>query len=236
MPGLSADPKRVVFGRLLRLAAVLLFSGPLLAEPPEGFVEIRDAVAGIQVELRYFTADNFIGEPVDGYEAARCYLSREAAAALGRVQAELEAFGLGLKVFDAYRPQRAVDHFVRWAKDLDDTGMKSKYYPDVEKKNLFRDGYIAAKSGHSRGSTVDLTLVSREAGKAVELDMGTGWDYFGPRSWPASQEVTPQQRANRMLLRGLMTKHGFRPLAEEWWHFTLVDEPYPDSYFDYVVR
>jgi D-alanyl-D-alanine dipeptidase len=206
------------------------------AAPPAGFVELRDAVPGVRVELRYFSDDNFVGERIDGYRAGTCFITAEAAAALAGVQAELAAFGLGLKVFDAYRPQRAVDHFVRWAGDLGDTRMKSKYYPDVEKKNLFRDGYIAARSGHSRGSTVDLTIVPLDDGPPVGLDMGTGWDFFGPKSWPASLDVTPQQRANRALLQRLMVKHGFRPLAEEWWHFTLADEPYPETYFDFVVE
>ena len=216
--------------------AGLVFSTGVLAGPPEGFVEIRDAVAGVVVDLRYLGADNFVGAPVDGYTADRCYVTTEAARALGRVQHELGHLGLGLKVFDAYRPQRAVDHFVRWAEDLGDTRMKARYYPDVAKEHLFRDGYIAAKSGHSRGSTVDLTIVALDGGDPVELDMGTPWDYFGPRSWPTSLEVTPQQRANRMLLQALMMKHGFRPLAEEWWHFTLEDEPYPETYFDFVVE
>lgn len=216
--------------------AFLAMTGTLAAEPPEGFVEIRDAVPGIQVELRYLTADNFVGEPIDGYEAERCYITAEAARALARVQHELSHVGLSLKVFDAYRPQRAVDHFVRWAGDLGDTAMKSRYYPEVEKAHLFRDGYIAARSGHSRGSTVDLTIVSMDSGEPEPLDMGTPWDYFGPRSWPLSRDVSPQQRVNRMLLQSLMIKHGFRPLAEEWWHFTLEDEPYPKTYFDFVVR
>jgi D-alanyl-D-alanine dipeptidase len=214
----------------------MLISAGSLADPLPGFVEIREAVPGVVVDLRYLGDDNFVGAPVDGYAAERCYLTAEAAQALGRVQHELAHLGLGLKVFDAYRPQRAVDHFMRWAEDLDDTAMKSRYYPDVAKAHLFRDGYIAAKSGHSRGSTVDLTIVALDGGAPVELDMGTPWDFFGPRSWPSSREVTPQQRANRMLLQALMIKHGFRPLAEEWWHFTLEDEPYPDTYFDFVVE
>lgn len=207
-----------------------------VAQIPPGFVEIREAIPGIVVDLRYYSDDNFVGEPVDGYESHQCYISEAAAAALKPVQSELAQFGLGLKVFDAYRPQRAVDHFVRWAEDLDDTRMKARYYPDVEKENLFRDGYIAAKSGHSRGSTVDVTLVSVESGMPVELDMGTPWDYFGPLSWPASTRVSAEQRSNRMLLQLLMVKNGFRPLAEEWWHFTLVDEPFPETYFDFPVR
>ena len=216
------------------LAAFLLLPSIVLASPP-GFVEVRHTVPGVVVELRYLGADNFVGLPIDGYQADKCYITTEAAAALAAVQSELSAFGFGLKVFDAYRPQRAVDHFVRWAEDLDETVMKAKYYPGVEKKHLFRDGYIAARSGHSRGSTVDVTLVSLDPANPGELDMGTGWDFFGPESWPGNLEVTPQQRANRMLLQSLMVKHGFRPLAEEWWHFTLVDEPFPDTYFDFPI-
>ncbi|MEJ2385129.1 MAG: M15 family metallopeptidase [Xanthomonadales bacterium] len=145
---------------VLVVLAGFLYGAGLAAKPPVGFIEIRDAAPGIRVELRYFSDDNFVGRPVTGYQAERCFVTREAGAALAAVQRELAAFGLGLKVFDAYRPQRAVDHFVRWAEDLDDTTMKARYYPEVAKKNLFRDGYIAARSGHSRGSTVDLTLVS----------------------------------------------------------------------------
>jgi D-alanyl-D-alanine dipeptidase len=219
----------------LTFLLILSVSG-LEAASPVGFVEIRGAIPGISVELRYFSEDNFVGEIIDGYGADKCYITTEAAAALALVQRDLSAFVLGLKVFDVYRPQRAVDHFVRWAENLGDTKMKAKYYPDVEKRYLFRDGYIAAKSGHSRGSTVDVTLVSLDPDNPAELDMGTGWDFFGPLSWPASFEVTPQQRANRMLLQSLMVKHGFRPLAEEWWHFTLEDEPFPETYFDFPVE
>jgi D-alanyl-D-alanine dipeptidase len=215
---------------------MLLMCHSLWADPPAGFVELRGSVPGVEVELRYLSRDNFVGQRIDGYESEQCYVTAEAARGLAAVQAELAAFGLGLKVFDAYRPQRAVDHFVRWAQDLGDTKMKAAYYPGVEKKHLFRDGYIAAKSGHSRGSTVDLTIVTLGPGVPEELDMGTGWDFFGPESWPASLAVTPQQRANRMLLQSLMVKHGFRPLAEEWWHFTLEDEPFPERYFDFPVE
>jgi len=221
---------------LYLLALGLLLCNTLCADVPSGFVEIRDAVPGVVVELRYFSNDNFVGEMIEGYQGDHCYITAEAAQALARVQQELAHVGLGLKVFDAYRPQRSVDRFVAWAEDLDDTRMKASYYPDVEKRNLFRDGYIAAKSGHSRGSTVDLTIVSMDDGVPAELDMGTPWDFFGPESWPASMAATPQQRANRMLLQSLMVKHGFRPLAEEWWHFTLEDEPFPGTYFDFVIE
>lgn len=218
------------------LAVLCLYTTGLFADVPPGFVDLGKTVPGTVIDLRYFSADNFVGSRIDGYHAPVCYLSEVAADALARVQQELAEFGLGLKLFDAYRPQRAVDHFVRWAEDLDDVKTKPKYYPEVEKEQLFRDGYIAARSGHSRGSTVDLTIVSAGPEGPVELDMGTGWDWFGPKSWPSSPAVTPQQRANRMLLQSLMVKHGFRPLAEEWWHFTLADEPFPETYFDFPVE
>jgi D-alanyl-D-alanine dipeptidase len=204
--------------------------------PPDGFVYLDGAVPGIVVELRYFGSDNFVGRRVDGYGHNRTILSAPAAKALAGVQASLGPFGLGLKVFDAYRPQRAVDHFVRWAKDLDDRKTKAKFYPDVAKKTLFKEGYIAAKSSHSRGSTVDLTIVYKDAdGKMRELDMGSPWDFFSPISWPTSMAVTAQQCANRALLQSVMTAHGFASYEQEWWHFTLKNEPYPDTYFDFPL-
>jgi D-alanyl-D-alanine dipeptidase len=184
--------------------------------------------------MRYLGSDNFVGRPVDGYQRARCLLTHQAAQALAKAQRSLSERGLGLKVFDCYRPQRAVAHFVRWARDLKDTATKERYYPNVDKRSLFKKGYIASRSGHSRGSTVDLTVVRR--GDGQELDMGTPFDFFSPRSWPSSAAVTPEQRANRMLLAGAMKGAGFRPLTTEWWHFTLRSEPFPDTYFDFVVQ
>ena len=215
------------------LAFSLYASASMADGIPEGFVKTSDALPEILCEARYHGLDNFVGEQIDGYEQGECVVSSEAAAALQKISAELSEFGLVLKIFDGYRPQQAVDHFVRWAEDLDDRKMKQKYYPGVEKKHLFRDGYIAEKSGHSRGSSVDVTIAS-ESGE--ELDMGSGWDFFDPRSWPSSREVNPAQRANRMLLQQLMVRHGFKPLKEEWWHFTLKDEPYPDTYFNFAIR
>lgn len=188
----------------------------------------------IATEVRYFTADNFVGEPVDGYQAPTIYMTASAYEALLAVTEDLSIFGLGLKVFDAYRPQQAVNHFVRWAEDLNDTRMKARFYPQVDKANLFRDGYIASRSGHSRGSTVDLTIIDLASGE--ELDMGTRWDFFDLSSWGESDQVNSEQRANRALLRSVMTKHGFNPLREEWWHFTLAAEPYPETYFDFPVE
>ena len=214
---------------------VTLLSFPSIAKSiPDGFVDIQQVDPTIVVDIRYFSSDNFVGERISGYKAAKAISTEETAQALANAQRDLKQFGLGFKVFDAYRPQPAVDHFVRWAEDLSDTRMKEKYYPTVEKKNLFRDGYIAAKSGHSRGSTVDLTLIDLASGE--ELDMGTGWDYFGKASWPSSPKSTAQQRANRMLLQSVMLKNGFKPLKEEWWHFTLADEPYPETYFTFNVK
>ncbi len=220
----------------LLLSMFVLFSSVLADPLPKGFVDLKKEISGIEIELRYASDDNFLGRPVEGYKNVSCLMTKEAAEALKKVQEELDVFGLGLKVFDAYRPQRAVDDFVAWAKDVDDIKMKSRYYPDVAKKDLFSQGYIAARSGHSRGSSVDLTIITSAEGTSKELDMGTAWDLFGKASWGKDLSVTAQQRANRMLLQKLMQKHGFRALKEEWWHFTLEDEPFPKQYFDFIVK
>lgn len=201
---------------------------------PAGFVYVRDVIPDIVVELRYQGSHNFVGAPVDGYEAPRLVLGQAATAALAQAQLALRPSGLGLKVFDGYRPQRAVDHFVRWAQDLADTRQKAEFYPNVDKRDLFDEGYIARRSGHTRGSTLDLTLIRLEDG--AELDMGTPWDFFGPESWYAHDGITPQQRANRDRLHGVMVAHGFKPYAKEWWHFTLANEPFPETYFDFPIR
>ncbi len=201
---------------------------------PAGFVYAAEQVTGLKEEMRYFGSNNFVGRPIDAYLAPRCILSGPAAQALMRAQLRLDDFGLGVKVFDCYRPQRAVAHFARWAQDLSDVARKADYYPQVDKTRLFEDGYIAERSGHSRGSTLDLTLV--DAATGTELDMGTGFDLFSPSSWPGADDMTAQQRANRMLLQAVMRDTGFKPYPQEWWHFTLAQEPYPDIYFDFDVR
>ena len=249
---------------LLCLMAILMVQAisPPVSHPtnrlPEGFVDLRDVVPSILLDIRYFGPHNFVGQKVDGYQAPKCILTRDAALALSRVQEELNQFGLTLKVYDCYRPQRSVDHFVRWAKDVSDIKTKKEFYPTVDKRNLFRDGYIASRSGHSRGSTVDLTIVPlpvphQEAylpGQALAecflpankrfkdngIDMGTGFDCFHELSHPENREVGLKQRINRLLLKVLMDKHGFKNLPEEWWHFTLKEEPYPDRYFDFVIE
>jgi zinc D-Ala-D-Ala dipeptidase len=187
--------------------------------------------------MRYFGDHNFVGEKIDGYERPRCLLSTQAANALAAVARDLDVRGLGLKVFDCYRPQRAVAHFVRWAQKIDDVKRKGEFYPDVDKRNLFKEGYIAERSGHSRGSTLDLTLVLRAPTKeASELAMGSPFDFFSPTSWPSDKNVSAQAQDNRALLAAAMTRGGFKPYDKEWWHFTLVDEPFPDTYFDFPVR
>lgn len=203
-------------------------------EVPDNFVYLHEVIPDLVQDLRYFTADNFVGERVPGYDADRLIATAETALALKRVQDDLAYGGLALKVFDAYRPQRAVDFFVRWAQDGSDLRTKAAYYPNIAKEDIFPNGYLLERSSHSRGSTVDLTIIDATTGS--ELDMGTPFDFFDPLSWPASRGVTLQQRANRMLLRAAMTRHGFVPVDEEWWHFTLRDEPYPDTCFDFPVR
>jgi len=222
---------------LLIWAILILWTGVVRSiELPQGFVYLDEAIPSVQLDIRYFSTNNFIGEPISGYLQPKAILTREAALALANVQNDLAGFGLGLKVFDAYRPQRAVDHFIRWAKDLPDVRMKKTYYPNVDKSNLFKEGYIAARSGHSRGSTVDLTIISLNASAKEEIDMGGHFDFFGPVSWPDSLLPTADQRAHRLLLRLLMEKHGFVPYPQEWWHFTLKNEPYPETYFDFPIQ
>lgn len=201
---------------------------------PHGFVDVSTIIDDLVVEMRYFGTDNFVGRPIDGYEAPRCILTLEAAEALATVQARLAPFGLGLKVYDCYRPAQAVAHFARWAQDPADVLRKDDYYPEVDKRDLFALGYIAERSGHSRGSTVDLTIVNKADG--TELDMGTGFDLFSTLSWPDEPSMTAQQRANRLLLQELMLSAGFNFYEMEWWHFTLANEPFPDTYFDFPIR
>lgn len=201
----------------------------------DGFVSVSEAIPDVLLDIRYYSTYNFVGTRIDGYEEPIALLTREAADALRLVSDDLRGQGYRLVIYDGYRPQRAVDHFVRWAEDLSADAMKAVFYPDVEKRELFEKGFIARRSGHSRGSTVDLTLLEERSGRL--LDMGGAFDYFGERSHPDfAGDLTPAQRDNRMLLRRAMLARGFRPLSTEWWHFTLGREPYPQTYFDFPVR
>lgn len=203
-------------------------------ELPKGFVYLGDVDASIQKELRYLSNNNFIGSKIDGYKNNCVIITEQAAHQLKKVQTELLKKGLSLKVFDAYRPQEAVNHFVKWAKVLSDTLMKQEYYPKVQKSQLFNQGYIASKSGHTRGSTVDLTIVDAKTGK--ELDMGSPYDFFGVQSHPHHSNLSKEQKENRMLLRKMMLENNFKPYENEWWHFTLRNEPFRNTYFNFPVE
>ena len=227
----------------------------LSCKAPSGFVYIAEAVPDAILEIRYYSTYNFVGDRIDGYEQPTAMLTVEAAKALKAVSDDVKSQGYRLKIFDAYRPQCAVTHFMNWAKDTGDTRMKAYFYPNLDKSVLFAQGYIAEKSGHSRGSTVDLTLFDMATEK--EVDMGGTFDWFGKEShpdWcgnpetgeytgefagdtpPADGKINAVQFRNRMILRQAMMRHGFKPLVEEWWHFTLKDEPYPDTYFTHPVK
>ncbi|MFD3470258.1 M15 family metallopeptidase [Streptomyces sp. NPDC058682] len=227
------------------------------AKAPRAFVALSSVDPTILQDMRYVRPHNFVGEPVDGYRQPLCILTRPAAEALHRAQVRLLRQGYSLKVYDCYRPQRAVDHFVRWAEDLGDERRKAEFYPRVDKSRLFEDGYIAKKSGHSRGSTMDVTLVRLPALPAPRprpgqeevpcyapraerypdnsVDMGTGFDCFDTLSHTDDPRVQGAQRANRDLLRSTLTAEGFVNLPEEWWHFTYKPELFPDTYFDFPV-
>jgi D-alanyl-D-alanine dipeptidase len=252
---------RIVFSVFLLIALCLsefTVSSFCADKIPDEFVDIKEMIPQIQLDVRYFGPHNFVGEKVDGYLAPKCLLTEEAADALLKVQKELEPFTLSLKIYDCYRPQRAVDHFVRWAKDIDNSKTKKEFYPTVDKQNLFKDGYIDSKSSHSRGSTVDLTILPLPApmqekyipGQKLSecylpaekrfgdnsIDMGTGFDCFHELSHTANKNIGQQQKNNRLLLKSLMEKHGFKNYDLEWWHYTLKNEPYPDTYFDFVIE
>ena len=221
------------------LLLVLIVLGFAFAKSPtsqlaEGFVYVQDEIPDLDVKLRYFTNHNFVGMPIEGYKANRLILSKQAAEALKKVQEDLRNQNLCLQVYDGYRPQRAVDHFVRWAKNLGDTINKHEFYPEVEKQFLFSDGYIASRSGHSRGSTIDLSIIDADTGEP--LDMGGFFDFFGEKSWTDNPDITATQKQNRALLLAAMEKHNFRNYEKEWWHYTLRWEPYPDTYFDFLVE
>ncbi len=203
------------------------------SQDSSGFVLLADYVPHIVQEIRYYSTYNFIGDRIDGYEQPIALLTKEAARALKSVSNEMMVKGYRLKIYDAYRPDTAVKHFLLWGIEDTDIRMKPYFYPEVEKQALFSEGYIARRSSHSRGSTVDLTLLDMNTGR--ELDMGSPFDFFGKISHPDYLGITEEQYDNRMFLRNAMLRNGFEPIACEWWHFTLRDEPYPDSYFSFPV-
>ena len=231
--------------RLLSIFLIILFLAPginilvnVASEQqngiPEEFVYVDEWIPDVILEVRYYSDDNFVGSRVDGYLAPKVILTMEAAEALAEVADEMRVLGLVLKLLDGYRPQEAVNHFIRWAEDAEDQKMKDKYYPEVDKKDVFKLGYIAKRSGHSRGSTIDLTLVDGITGE--ELDMGSSFDFFGEISHHGTDKISEEQFKNREILRVVMEKYGFEPYSEEWWHYTLLNEPYPYTYYDFPVQ
>ena len=200
---------------------------------PRGFVVLAEYVPEIVQEIRYYSTYNFIGDRIAGYEEPCALVTIEAARALKEISDRLNVQGYRLKVFDAYRPAKAVRHFVMWGVDDLDQRMKPFFYPDLEKEELFEKGYIARLSSHSRGSTIDLTLLDMKTGK--EVDMGSQFDMFSEISHPDYTGITKEQYYNRMFLQNAMVKGGFETISCEWWHFTLQNEPYPDTYFEFPV-
>lgn len=204
---------------------------------PADFVSVEREVPVVKTDVRYFSGNNFVGRKIKGYEASVCLLTKAATESLKKAVDVLYPLGLTLKIYDCYRPQTAVNDFISWSMDLSDNVMKSVFYPNIEKSDLFTHGYIAKKSSHSRGSTVDLTIVAiEEDNDSTKIDFSGGFDYFDPQSSLSYQYISPQAKANRLLLSLLMTSVGFKGYDKEWWHFTLCDEPYPNTYFDFSVN
>jgi D-alanyl-D-alanine dipeptidase len=201
---------------------------------PKGFVYIDDIIPTAQYDIRYYGEHNFVGTRIDGYKAPYAIMSREGAAALKKVSDALDKKGYTLMIFDAYRPQKAVNHFITWSKDAKDVKTKEEFYPKLNKRNLFKLGYISSKSGHSRGSTIDLTLIHQSSGELV--DMGGPYDFFGDISHHGTKLITKQQTSNRNVLKNMMVKHGFKAYTKEWWHYTLAKEPYPKKYYNFDVE
>ena len=198
------------------------------------FVEIMSSPPNVYIDVRYATSNNFVGKPLIGYKTEKIFLTKAAADSLQKAIQLLDRLGYGIIIYDGYRPQKTVNMFVSWSQQLNDTIKKLAFYPNVDKNNLFKEGYIASKSGHSRGSTIDIGLVYQSSGKVVE--MGTAFDFFGPESAPKYQEISKDQREKRLILRNAMLLAGFKPIETEWWHFTLRSEPFPDTYFDFDIE
>lgn len=198
------------------------------------FVEVKDVIPNVILDIRYYSSFNFVGKRIDGYNKPIALLSKEATNALSKANDKANSLGYQLKIYDCYRPQMAVDHFVRWSKDIDDVSMKEYFYPDYDKEELFDLGFIAKKSSHTRGSTIDLTLFDVSSNE--DVDMGGSFDYFSKISWSENTiDINSSQINNRRILRNIMIESGFEPFKEEWWHFTLSNEPYPDTYFNFSV-
>ena len=201
---------------------------------PEDFVDISLEIPEIVTDVKYFTGENFVGEKIDGYDAPIVLLTKKATIALKRVQKQLVEKGYGLKVYDGYRPKCAVEHFIRWVNTEENGKTKDFYYPGMTRLEVFQGGFIAKKSSHTRGSTVDLTVIKLDTG--IEVDMGGSFDFFSQISYSDYDHLNIEQSKNRVQIRYLMRSEGFEPMQQEWWHFTLADEPYPETYFDFCIN
>ena len=219
--------------RIFIIIILIFYSTSFNNNLEAGFVYLNDIDDSIVVNLKYYSSENFTGQFVEGYHSNNAILTKESALALSNAQDDFNKLGYSLILYDAYRPQRAVDFFIQWSKNLNDTINKRIYYPNIKKSELFELGYIAYKSGHSRGSTVDVSLVEISTNKV--LDMGTIFDYFGVESHTFFDDISEKQKSNRLILYEIMSNNGFKNYSKEWWHFTLENEPYKE-YFDFLVN
>ena len=231
-----SNPSKMTARRLLSTALLAITSalGSLPNAAFDELIDVGEAIKGVDTDIRYAGNNNFLGRPVEGYKAAQCWLTAEATSALSKAQHLAKAQGLALLIYDCYRPQRAIDDFVVWVNSDEDEPTKAAYYPNVPRSELINRGYIASRSGHSRGSTIDLTLIATQSGEP--LNMGTPWDYFDPRSHTASERIDGDAAKNRHLLKRIMESAGFKAYFAEWWHFTLENEPFPNTYFDIPIE
>ena len=219
--------------RIFIIIILIFYSTSFNNNLEAGFVYLKDIDDSIVVNLKYYSSENFTGQFVEGYHSNNAILTKESALALSNAQDDFNKLGYSLILYDAYRPQRAVDFFVQWSKNLNDTINKRIYYPNIKKSELFEFGYIAYKSGHSRGSTVDVSLIEISTNKL--LDMGTIFDYFGIESHTFFDDISEKQKSNRLILYEIMSNNGFKNYSKEWWHFTLKNEPY-QKYFDFLIK
>lgn len=224
--------KKMVITLMLVASCVAPIWADTVSTDKSDFAQISTVIDDAAYDIRYYSPNNFTGNKITGYKAPRAYMTKKALAALAKAAEDLRSQGYRLLIWDAYRPQKAVDHFVEWINDPNDPGDKT-FYPTLEKSNLLEGNYIMAKSGHSRGSTVDLTLIKKDGGF---VDMGGTFDLFSEISHPDYKKITKKQKKNRQILRDAMIRAGFQPLDSEWWHFTLKDEPYPNTYFNFDVE
>ena len=232
---MKATVRRTLLLMLLCCTAASAEETPIPAyELPDGFCYVQEIIPDVVQDIRYAGTHNFVGEVIDGYEAPLAIMTEKAALRLKDAADEFREMGYRILIYDAYRPLKAVKHFLRWSMDEDDRRMQEEFYPEYKNKSLLvEQGYIARNSSHTRGSALDITLVDAEG---VQLDMGTCFDYFGKAAWHGAKGLTEEQQANRMLLKTVMEKHGFKPFDKEWWHYRLRGEPFPDTSFDFPVK